>query len=120
MEQKDSQVTTGTRISPPQNYSEAIQLAQLAKRLCFVTFSCPDKDDLPSDIDIHKSLVDDCPEGIEDYPWEDIAIARKTPIGIMSVKEYATSSTRQDGTTMQFSSSWTWRNLSATRRFPTF
>ncbi len=79
MEQKDSQVTTGTRISPPQNYSEAIQLAQLAKRLCFVTFSCPDKDDLPSDIDIHKSLVDDCPEGIEDYPWEDIAIDQEAP-----------------------------------------
>lgn len=76
---EQNKVTSETQIAPPQNYSEAIELARLAKRLCFVTFSCPDKDDLPGVISIHKSLVDDCPEGIEDYPWEDIAIDLKTP-----------------------------------------
>lgn len=63
----------------PKNYTEAIALAQMANRLCFVSFSCPDNDDLPGDFETHKSLVDDCPEGIEDYPWEDIDINLENP-----------------------------------------
>ena len=79
MDIKQTKVTPEMHIAPPQNYSEALQLTQMARRLCFVTFSCPDKDDLSGDIDIHKSLVDDCPEGIEKYPWEDIAINLENP-----------------------------------------
>ena len=79
MKQEYSQVNPEMHIAPPRNYSEAIQLAQIAKRLCFVTFSCPDNDDLPGDFETHRSLVDDCPEGIEDYPWEDIAFDLENP-----------------------------------------
>ena len=72
--QEQTKVTTETHIATPKTYSEAIQLALMANRLCFVTFSCPDKDNLPDDIDIHKSFSDYCPEGIENYPCENIAI----------------------------------------------
>ena len=68
-------------IRVPNSYSEAIELALMARKLCFVCFSGPDNEDLPIESWIHITYIDDCPEGIESYNWEAIDIDTSNPDG---------------------------------------